>query len=42
MSNNKNQSKQPKFVRVMAIILAALMLAGAATIVFSLLGGHVH
>lgn len=49
MSNkNNNSNKQSKAVRIVCLILAGLMIAGAATIIFSLLAslgghaGHVH
>lgn len=38
-------NKQNKAVRIICLILAFLMVAGAATIIFSILGGlgaHVH
>lgn len=48
MSNKKPEYQQPKAVRVLALILAGLMIAGAATVVISILAGalghvgHVH
>ena len=35
-NRSKKQSKRELFIKVLAIILAALMVAGAATIIFSL------
>lgn len=45
MSNKNYHNKQTKAVRILALILAGLMIVGAATVVISLLassGGHVH
>jgi hypothetical protein len=43
MSNNNNhQNKQTMAVRILALILAGIMLAGAATIVISLLASVGH
>lgn len=39
---NKHETKQSKSVRVIALVLAFLMIAGAATIVFSLIAGILH
>lgn len=39
MSKKKNtQTKQKNYVRVLALILAFIMLAGAATVIFTLIG----
>ena len=51
MSKKKNtQTKQKNYVRILSLILAIIMLAGAATVIFSLIGsigqdphaGHDH
>ena len=35
---NNTQTKQKKSVRAIALVLAFLMLAGAATVIFSIIG----
>ncbi len=43
--SNKHNNKQSQAVRILALILAGLMLLGAATVVIALIagsGGHVH
>ena len=48
MDNKQPQYQQPKAIRILALVLAGLMLIGAATVVISLLAGalghvgHVH
>lgn len=48
MSNKKPEYQQSKAVRILALVLAVLMIAGAATIVISIIAGalghvgHVH
>ncbi len=39
---NKNQSKQKNSVRIIALILAIIMIAGAATVAFSIIGGIIN
>ena len=41
-NNNNNQNKQSMAVRVLALILAGIMLAGAAAVIFSLLGSIIN
>ena len=38
---NNTQTKQKNYVRVISLILAFLMLAGAATVIFSIFGSIV-